>query len=137
MTKPLVRARRILALQEQLHRVEHWRLLELQRRSAELDNERQELIAALNDDEALAGLFLDATARRLVAIARAADDIARQEQLQGDRVAEQATLVACAERLHEEVSVEARRESERQALSEVIDGLVGAATQAPRKIAGP
>ncbi|HZT49257.1 MAG TPA: hypothetical protein VFA64_14880 [Hyphomicrobiaceae bacterium] len=127
MTRSLTRARRILALQEQLHRVEHWRLLELQHRAAELDRERQELIAALNDDDALAGLFLDATARRLVAIARGADDVARQEQLQGERLAEQAMQVACAERLEERVSLEARRESEKKALGEVIEAAVGRA----------
>jgi hypothetical protein len=137
MTKPLARVRRILALQEQLHRVEHWRLVELQRRAAELDQERQDLIAALNGDDALAGLFLDATARRLVAIARAADEVARQEQLQGERLAEQAMQVACAERLEERVSVEARRDDEKKALGEVIDAAVVASMQGPRKIDGP
>ena len=61
------RTRRVLALQVQLHRVEHWKLLDLQRRGAELDAQRRELIAALNDSDALQGLFLDATARRLMA----------------------------------------------------------------------
>ena len=125
MAKSLPRARRILALQEQLHRLEHWRLVGLQRRAAELDRERREMIAALNDDDALAGLFLDATARRLVAIARDSDDVARQEQLQGERLAEQAMQVACAERLEERVGAAVRRESEKKALGEIIDTAVG------------
>ena len=49
------RTRRVLALQEQLHRVERWKLLDLQRRAAELDALRRELIAALNDSDALRG----------------------------------------------------------------------------------
>jgi len=133
MVKSLPRARRILALQEQLHRLEHWRLVGLQRRAAELDRERQEMIAALNDDDALAGLFLDATARRLVAIARDSDEVARQEQLQGERLAEQAMQVACAERFEERVGEAVRRESEKKTLGEVIDAAVGRAHASSRQ----
>ena len=45
--------------------------------------------------------------------------------------------VACAERLSETVDKEAARADEKQALLEVIDRLVGAATPASRKIAAP
>lgn len=137
MSKAVERARRMLALQQQLHRIERWKLLELQGRLAELDTQRQELIAALNHDDALRGLFLDVTARRLTSIAREADDIGQKEQLQTERVGEQATRVVCAERLHDTVEEEARRASERQALLDVIDRLVGSTTQASRKIAQP
>ena len=131
------RTRRVLALQEQLHRVERWKLLDLQRRAAELDALRHELIAALNDSDALQGLFLDATARRLMSIAREVDEIGRKEQLQIVRVGEHATRVACAERLSEAVDRQAARASEKQALLEVIERLVGTATPASRKIASP
>ena len=131
------RTRRVLALQEQLHRVERWRLLDLQRRAAELDALRRELIAALNDNDALQGLFLDATARRLMSIAQEADDVGRKEQLQLARVGEHAMRLACAERLSETVDKEAARASEKRALLEVIDRLVGAATPASRKIDQP
>src|SRR5436190_1240417 len=131
------RTHRMLALQEQLHRVERWKLLDLQRRAAELDALRRELIAALNDNDALQGLFLDATARRLMSIAREADAIGREEQLQIVRVGERAVRVACAERLSETVDRQAARAGEKQELLEVIDRLVGAATPASRKIAAP
>jgi hypothetical protein len=131
------RTRRVLALQEQLHRVQHWKLLDLQRRVAELDTQRRELIAALNDSDALQGLFLDATARRLMSIAREADEVGRQERLQIARVGEHAVRVACAERLSEAVAGQAARADVKQALREVIDRLVGAATPASRKIAPP
>jgi hypothetical protein len=137
MSKSVERARRMLALQEQMHRIERWKLLELQGRLAELDTLRQDLIAALNDDDALQGLFLAATARRLTSIAREADDIGQQEQLQIERVGEQATRLVCAERLHDTVEEEARRASERLALLDIIDRLVGSTTQASRKIAQP
>jgi hypothetical protein len=136
MAKPVERARRLLALQEQLHRVEHWKLLNLQRRGAELAAEREALIAALNDDDALQGLFLAARARRLTSLAQEADSVTRATEAQGVVVGEQATRVACAERHRDAVEVEARRQGERQALGEVIDTLVAGATQASRKI-GP
>lgn len=133
----LERTRRVLALQEQLHRIERWKLLALQRRATELDVQRRELIAALNDSDALQGLFLDATARRLMSIAQEADAVAREEQMQAVRVAEHAMRVACAERLSETVDRQTARAGEKQALGEVIDRLVGAATPASRKIAAP
>jgi hypothetical protein len=131
------RTRRVLALQEQLHRVAHWKLLDLQRRAAELASQRRELIAALNDSDALQGLFLDATARRLMSIAREADEVGREERLQIARVREHAVRVACAERLSEAVAGQAARADEKRALREVIDRLVGAATPASRKITPP
>lgn len=134
MARPVERARRMLALQEQLHRIEHWKLLDLQRRGVELATERQELIEALNDDDALQGLFLDATARRLTSIAREADSVERTAEAQAVQVGEQATRVACAERHQEGVEAQARREGESRALAEVMDTLVAGATQASRKI---
>lgn len=131
------RARRILALQEQLHRIERWKLLDLQRRSADLEAQRQDLIAALNDDDALQGLFIDARARRLTSIARQVEDAERQQQEQAVRVEEQATRVACADRLSSKAEVEQQRASERRALLEIIEALVGPPTQASRKIAEP
>ena len=106
-------------------------------RVAELDSQRRELIAALNDSDALQGLFLDATARRLMSIAREADEVGREERLQIARVREHAVRVACAERLSEAVAGQAARADEKRALREVIDRLVGAATPASRKIASP
>ena len=45
------KARRVLVALEQLHRVEQWKMADLERRLAELENEQVELIGALNDDE--------------------------------------------------------------------------------------
>ena len=131
------RTRRVLALQEQLHRVELWKLLALQRRATELDALGRELIAALNDNDALQGLFLDATARRLKSIAQQADAVERDELLQTVRVREHATRIACAERLSETVDRQAARASEKRDLLDVIERVVGAATPASRKIVAP
>lgn len=130
------RTHRLRALQEQLLRIERWKLAELQRRGAELDTERRELIAALNESDALQGLFLDATARRLKSIAQQIDEASRREQAQFARVRDHATRVACAERLSETADREAARESEKRSQLDVIERLVGAETPASRKI-GP
>src|SRR5262245_25229012 len=120
MTTRAQRTHRLLGLQEQLLRVERWKLLGLQRRAAELDTERRELIAALNESDALQGLFLDATARRLKSIAQQADEVRLQEQAQLARVREHATRVACAERLSETVDRQAAREAEKRSQLDVI-----------------
>ena len=65
------KSRRILVALEQLHRVEQWKMADLERRLAELEQEKVELIGALNDNDALHGLFIDATARRLSSTAEA------------------------------------------------------------------
>ena len=117
------RTRRVLELQVQLHRVERWKLLDLRRRAGELETQRQELIAALNDSDPLWGLLLNATARRLKSIAQEADAVAREEALQAARVGERALRVACAERLSETVDRQAAREDEKHELLEVIDRL--------------
>jgi hypothetical protein len=129
------RMSRLLALQQQMHRVERWKLLALQRRSSELETERLELIAALNGTDALHGLFLDAAARRLTSLAKQAGLLAREEEAQTARVGEFAVRVACAERLSEEAEAEAARENEKQALGDVVDRLMAGAAPASRKIA--
>jgi ssDNA-binding replication factor A large subunit len=134
MTTRAQRTHRLLSLQEQLLRVERWRLLDLQRRAAELDTERRELIAALNESDALQGLFLDATARRLRSIDQQAVVIGRQEQTQLAHVREYASRVACAERLSETVDRQAAREREKKSQLDVIERLVGSATPASGKI---
>ena len=117
------RTRRVLELQVQLHRVERWKLLDLRRRAGELETQRQELIAALNDSDPLWGLLLNATARRLKSIAQEADAVAREEALQAARVGERALRVACAERLSDTVDRQAAREDEKHELLEIIDRL--------------
>ena len=48
-------------------------MADLERRLADLDAMQVELIGALNDTNALHGLFIDATARRLSSIAEEAE----------------------------------------------------------------
>src|SRR6185295_8731740 len=102
MKKEVDKARRILGAAQQLHRIEQWRMADLERRLAELDEMQLELINALNDTNALHGLFIDATARRLSLIAEEAERVSRAKHDQSLKVIDHATRVKMCERLAHE-----------------------------------
>ena len=55
MSRRAERTHRVLALQEQLHRIERWKLLDLQRRAAELDTAHAALLLELQPEVVLIG----------------------------------------------------------------------------------
>ena len=66
--RKLVKARRVLAAQIELDRFAAWRLIELERRGADLDERRFALIRFLDAEPLFGGAFVAATTRRLAAI---------------------------------------------------------------------
>ena len=129
------KAHRILALQEQLHRIEQWRLADLKVREQELAAAQEELIAALNEDSALQGLFIDSMARRLQSLSEEAMKTQQAKELQSARLLEEAGRLVCAERLAEAADLAELRLSEKKGLAEAIDRLSDGTAQASRKIA--
>jgi CRP-like cAMP-binding protein len=125
---------RMLAVQQQLHRIEEWRLAELRARLDELAADQKELIAALNEDDALQGLFIDSMARRLQSLSEAASATGKDTQLQAVRLLEQAGRLICAERLAKAADLQELRSNEKSDLAEAIERLGDA--QASRKIVG-
>jgi CRP-like cAMP-binding protein len=125
---------RMLAVQQQLHRIEEWRLAELRARLDELAADQKELIAALNEDDALQGLFIDSMARRLQSLSEAASATGKDTQLQAVRLLEQAGRLICAERLAKAADLQELRSNEKRDLAEAIERLGDA--QASRKIVG-
>jgi hypothetical protein len=121
MKKRLDSITRVLDAQRQLHRAAEWQLARLQRQEAELEEDQRSLIAALNDDNALQGLFIEATAKRMRAVARKIDATKEAKAQQAREVAAQASRVKRAERLAETVEREHRRDEERRDLAEVIE----------------
>jgi hypothetical protein len=115
------KSKRILAAQQQLLRIEQWKMAELQRRLAELTSAQLELIAALNDSSALHGLFIDTTARRLSSLAEEAERVARTKNVQSLKVNEHEGRVRVSARLERSVGQELERELERKELLEVIE----------------
>jgi hypothetical protein len=136
MTARARKANRILGVQRQLQRIEEYRLAELRGRLEQLDTDQRELIAALNEDDALQGLFIDGTARRLKSLSEAASKTAEETEAQAARLLEQSGRLVCAERLAEAADRDALRAGERRALTEAIERLADPDPQASRKIAG-
>jgi hypothetical protein len=71
---------RILAVQQQLYRIEEWKLADLERTLERLEVSQREVIGALNEDDALQGLFLDAMARRLRSLGEEASRVGQQRE---------------------------------------------------------
>ena len=125
MKKRVDKVRRILAAEAQLYRIEQLKMAALERRTAELETTQVELIAALNDSDALQGLFIDTTARRLSSISEEAERVRRDKTAQGLKLREHATRVKVSERLFREHAKEFEREKEGKELLEVVEQFVG------------
>jgi hypothetical protein len=118
------KAARILAAEEQLHRIEQWRMADLERRLAELESMQIELIGALNDTNALHGLFIDTTARRLSSIAEEAELVGREKAAQALRLKEHAARVKLCQRLLRERERDELRDMEGKELMELVEQFV-------------
>jgi hypothetical protein len=126
------RLHRMLALQRQLHRIEEWKLADLDQTLEALAASQDGLIRALNEDDALQGLFIDATARRLRALSEEAARVETERTAQLARLIEHAARKACAERLVEAADGQAESAANKKQLLDAIDRLPAA--QASRKI---
>ena len=111
----------MLAAQQQLHRIEQWKMADLQRRLGDLEVSQLELISALNDTNALHGLFIDTMARRLSSLAEEAERVAREKNAQSLKLTDHAGRVRIAERLAEAIALEVQREDERKELLDIVE----------------
>lgn len=123
--KQVEKTRRILAAEQQLHRIEQWKLAEVERRLADLEAMQIELIGALNDTNALHGLFIDNTARRLGSITVEAERIGRERDEQALKLKAHATRVKVCERLALEHGQDFEREKEGKELLDIVEQFVG------------
>lgn len=119
------KVKRILAAEAQLHRIEQWKMAEIERQLAELDAMQVELIGALNDTNALHGLFIDTTARRLSTVAEQAERVRREKAAQALILKEHATRVKGCERLLRESELNFERDKETKELLDVVEQYVG------------
>lgn len=119
------RAKRIHQVLTQLHLIEEQRKLALQRRQDELERSQQEIINALNTEDALYGLFIDTTARFLRNLAYEAQKVAEEREIQSRKVLERATKMKTVERLRETLEVSVGRIREANELREVVERYVG------------
>lgn len=128
------KARRVASVQAQIQKLEQWKLSELQRQLLAGEAAQRELIAALNADHPLYGLFIDAMASRLRTLA------AETGRTREARDAHVQHLLACtgrlktAERLATAADRAALRDRSRSELLDLIEVLTASGTQASRKL---
>ena len=125
------RMQRLLKVQEQLHRIEEWRLAEARQEHEAIVRDQEELIQSLNADGGLQGLFLDATSRRLKKLATRERESGEAKDAQAERVLAEGARRGVAERLFAAATREARRAEEESQLQDATERV---AAQAPRKI---
>jgi hypothetical protein len=133
MDKRAKRMERLYAVQRQLHRVEEWKLAEIERRLVRIAENCDQLMTALDQDEALQSLFFEAGTRRLAALAREADEATREQNAQRDLLVEQALRLKTVEKLYRTLSEVERGAEERAALLDLIETLLEHRAQASHK----
>jgi hypothetical protein len=125
MEKRAGKARRLLNVLQQLHRIEELKRLELQRRYDELELSQREVIHSLNTDDALHGLFIDHSAKFLKTLAQEAKRVAEAREHQSRKLRERATKVKTAERLKDTLEQAAVRSGTERELRDIIERYTG------------
>lgn len=124
MDKRLKKIERMLAIQQKMHRLAEWKLADLDRQKADLAESEARLFGALNDDEHLQGIFVEAMARRLAALARDADRLKREREAQNQRLTEAGLKMKRTERMGRRLRRDSRKEAEKRGFAELLETLV-------------
>jgi hypothetical protein len=123
---------RILQVQRQLHEAAEWKLADLSRLGLEIEAAKISLIEALNEDDALQGLFIDTMARRLTRLTGEADEVSAAKTAQATQVLAAARRVKTTERLSGRLNRETRQQQEKldfRVLLDAFDQLHGASSR--------
>jgi hypothetical protein len=114
---------RLLALQTRIHRLAEWRLVEIDRKQASVAESRERLFDTLNGDQPLHGLFADAMARRIAALARESDRLQRAREAQERRLREEGLKLKRFERAGEKINRKSRDEAAKKSFAALLDVL--------------
>lgn len=113
--------RRILAVHEQLHRIEVGRLSRLERRARELKEEETRIVQCLDGNRDMIALFPEVVLQRLKANIRQQKEVGIEVDRQTSVTLEQAKRVKQAERLVADAKIERDQAAELQSLREIVD----------------
>lgn len=102
MTNRTRKARRLVALQDQLHRASEWKLAGIRSDITQNEETRTTLLATLTDDT-LGPVLVDVTARRLKTVAQQRAALTAAETRQTSKVLEEAQRLKRAERMLDKV----------------------------------
>ena len=114
-------AERIVNVQKQLHRIEEIKYAQIQQKLVQAETDQLELTRALSEDEALHGLFVDMTVRRLTALRQTAARLGAELEEQAKALIEHGGRLKNAERLRDDLGVEVRRVDERKELERILE----------------
>ncbi|MGU3496920.1 hypothetical protein ACLBXM_22990 [Xanthobacteraceae bacterium A53D] len=128
MKERLRKAKRIVAVQEQMHRQAEWRLAEIGRAEVENERVRGEMITTLNDD-LFGPLLVEVVAKRLKAVAAEARRLEIEKTQQTSRVQQEALRLKRAERMQEGVSRDYEKHKEQIMVAGILEGVAARLTR--------
>ena len=121
LSRRLDKMERILAVQEKLHRYAEWKLARIAEAQAGLKSDERSLVEALNGNDPLQGLFVEAMAKRLAALAREAERVGLEHAAQTERLFAEALRLGRAERMAGRLRREHADELWKKSFGEIID----------------
>jgi len=121
MRKRLQTLQRIVEVKEHLRRSAEWRLARLTRDELALLEDQRSVIAALNADQPLHGLFVEAMARSLRSTSEKLDRVRSAQAKERAELAAQTSQLRQGERALREVARQHERVAEGKALTEAVE----------------
>jgi ATP/maltotriose-dependent transcriptional regulator MalT len=112
---------KILALQEQLHRLSTWKLASLEQQRVNLEEAQKETIEAIDRDVTMNGVLVAGATRHLRGIDRKIEAVKAQHVVQSRVALEQGARTKLAERLVDSVEAKVRKQQERSDLGDLIE----------------
>jgi hypothetical protein len=131
MARKANRSERLVAAMKKLHRVEELKKIELQNQLGELKRSEEDIIASLNRDDAIHGLFIDTSSRFLRSLARQAERVSQAKEQQSRTLLDRAGKLRRAEKLRDKVSRRNEHSESEKHLNEVIERYGGKKTSLP------
>lgn len=121
MQKRLKSLARIVDLKNHQRRAGEWRLAALKRHEEQLLDDQEQLIGALNADQPLHGLFVEAMAKHLRMLSGELDRTRLAEARTAAEVVRHSVQLKVAEKLHDATARVSDRAAEAKELAELID----------------
>jgi hypothetical protein len=126
MRSRLKKIERVLAVQEQLHRLAQWKMAALEREKTANADGQVDLISALNADNQLHGLFVEAMTRRLAALAREAERLERARGVMEKQLSEEGLKLKRTEKMTDRVRREHQLGRDKRLFQDLLETLAKA-----------
>ncbi len=113
--------KRVHQVQKQLHALEELKYVRLKQKVQQCQDEQQELANSLSSEDALHGLFLDMTVRRVQALRLEEARLTPLVEAQSRVLSEHSARLSNSERLSAELGEELKRTDERLELERLLE----------------